>query len=241
MYDFSDKVVIVTGASGNLGGAVARAYLAAGARLVLPDRQENRLTTLFTGLNQSSDPKTKDYFVVEHIDLINPSDVDRLISQTLAQFSRIDILAHTAGGYQGGQVPHETSLETWDSMQNLNARMTFLINRAVIPTMIANGSGTIVNVASGSALSAGSRDIAYSASKSEVLRITESMAKAYKGSGISVNAVLPGTIDTPQNREAMPKADFSKWVQPEAIANVILFLTSETGRVINGALIPVNG
>jgi NAD(P)-dependent dehydrogenase (short-subunit alcohol dehydrogenase family) len=126
-------------------------------------------------------------------------------------------------------------------MHNLNARMTFLINRAVVPAMIEAGSDAIVNVASGSALSASCRDVAYCASKSEVLRITESMAKAYKRSGISVNAVLPGTIDTPQNREAIPKADFSKWVQPNAIAEVILFLTSDAGRVINGALIPLNG
>jgi len=236
MFDFSEKVVIVTGASGNLGGSVVQSYAVTGAILVLPDRSEGRLGRIFPDLKHSGE-----HYLLDRLDIANPDDVDSLIKNTLTRFGKIDILVHTVGGYQAGELPHNTDLSTWDSMHYLNARTTFIINRAVVRSMLDQKNGSIVNIGSLSSLTAGSKDIAYSASKSDVARITESMAKAYKGSGISVNAILPGTIDTPENREAMPNAEYSKWVKPEAIAEVILFLTSAPGKIINGALIPVTG
>ncbi len=126
-------------------------------------------------------------------------------------------------------------------MLNLNARTAFVVSRAVIPSMLERGRGKIINLAASSALKGGANSAAYSASKSAVARLTESMAEEYKRLGINVNAVLPGTIDTPHNRQAMPQADTSRWVQPRELARVILFLASEDASPIHGALIPVYG
>jgi NAD(P)-dependent dehydrogenase (short-subunit alcohol dehydrogenase family) len=236
MFDFSDQVVLVTGGGGNLGGAVVQAFHAAGAHLVVPDRQPDRLASLFPGLAD-----TKDHYLVGPVDLTQPEDMARLVDATLGRFGQIDVLVNTVGGYQAGTPPHETSLETWDFMLDLNARTAFIASRAVIPAMLERGRGKIVNTAARSALAGGANEVAYSASKSAVARLTESLAAAYKKNGINVNAILPGTIDTPQNREAMPNADHSRWVKPEAIAQVVLFLSSQAAGPIHGALIPVYG
>jgi NAD(P)-dependent dehydrogenase (short-subunit alcohol dehydrogenase family) len=236
MFDFTDQVVIVTGASGNLGGAVTEAFLAAGARLALPDRSTDRLPKLFPDLVGSDR-----HYLATGIDVTNPADAKVLVQGTVRRLSRIDVLAHTVGGYRAGAPPHETSLETWDAMLNLNGRATFVINQAVVPAMLARGRGKIINVAARSALASRANEVAYSVSKSAVARITEGMAAAYKARGINVNAILPGTIDTPQNREAMPDADHSRWVKPEALAQIFLFLASEAASPINGALIPAYG
>jgi NAD(P)-dependent dehydrogenase (short-subunit alcohol dehydrogenase family) len=126
-------------------------------------------------------------------------------------------------------------------MLNLNARTVFIASSAVIPAMLAQGRGKIISVSSRAALKGGGKSAAYSVSKSAVLRLTESMSAELKGSGINVNCVLPGTIDTPQNREAMPKADTSRWVKPEALADVILFLASDAARAVHGVAVPVYG
>jgi NAD(P)-dependent dehydrogenase (short-subunit alcohol dehydrogenase family) len=236
MFDFSDQVVLVTGGSGNLGGAVVQAFHATGAHLVVPDRQPDRLAVLFPGLVD-----TKDHYLAGLVDLTQPEDVARLVDATLERFGEIDVLVNTVGGYRAGAPPHETSLETWDFMLDLNARTAFITSRAVIPAMLRRGRGKIVNTAARSALAGGANEVAYSVSKSAVARLTESLAAAYKKNGINVNAILPGTIDTPQNREAMPNADHSRWVKPEAIAQVILFLASDAASPIHGALIPVYG
>jgi NAD(P)-dependent dehydrogenase (short-subunit alcohol dehydrogenase family) len=236
MTDFTDQIVIVTGATGNLGSATARAFAAAGARLALPDRKRDQLPQLYPELADSDR-----HYLASSVDLTQPADVERFVEETQSRLGRIDILAHTAGGFRMEGPPHETSLETWDFMLDLNARATFIINRAVAPAMLDQGRGKIINTAAGAALTASAALSAYSASKSAVLRITESMAAAYKAQGINVNAVLPGTIDTPENREAMPKADHGKWVAPEAIAQVILFLASDAAAPIHGAAVPVYG
>ncbi|MFC2037937.1 SDR family oxidoreductase, partial [Chloroflexota bacterium] len=134
-----------------------------------------------------------------------------------------------------------TSLQTWDSMLNLNARTVFIVSRAVVPGMLQQGQGKIVNVAARVALKGGRNSGAYGVSKSAVLRLTESMSAELRDRGINVNCVLPGTIDTPQNREDMPKADHSRWVPPEALADVILFLASDAARAVNGAAVPAYG
>jgi NAD(P)-dependent dehydrogenase (short-subunit alcohol dehydrogenase family) len=236
MYDFANQVVVVTGATGNLGGAAAQRFAQAGARLALPDRSPDKLPALFSDLANSGNA-----YLATSVDITNADQVDAFVAETLARFGRIDVLVNTVGGYRAGTPPHETALDTWDFMLNLNARATFVINRAVVPTMLAQGRGKIINTAARSALSSGANEIAYSASKSAVARITESMAAAYKANGINVNAVLPGTIDTPQNRQAMPNANHDRWVTPEAIAEVVLFLASDAAVPIHGALIPVYG
>jgi NAD(P)-dependent dehydrogenase (short-subunit alcohol dehydrogenase family) len=136
---------------------------------------------------------------------------------------------------------YSMSLEDWDRMLTLNARTVFLISRAVVPPMLERGNGKIVHVASRAALHGSANSGPYSASKSAVVRLTESLAAEVKKKGINVNCVMPGTIDTPQNRESMPSASRDRWVQPEAIADVILFLASDAARAIHGVALPVYG
>lgn len=236
MFDFTDRVVIVTGAAGNLGAAVARAFQACGARLVLVDRSPDRLSPLFPDLAASTD-----HILATSIDLADESAVGAMVQETLARFGRIDVLINAAGGYRAGTPVHEMPLETWDFMFSLNAQTVLIASSAVVPTMLQQGAGSIINVSSRAALHGGKRAAAYSASKAAVARLTESMSAELKEAGINVNCILPGTIDTPQNREAMPKADTSRWVAPEALADVILFLASDAARAIHGASIPVYG
>jgi NAD(P)-dependent dehydrogenase (short-subunit alcohol dehydrogenase family) len=236
MFDFSDRVVIVTGAAGNLGSAVARAFQMAGAKLVLVDRAADRLPRLFPELVDSPN-----HFLATSVDLTNADAVETMMNETVKRFGRVDVLVNTAGGFRAGTPVHETPFETWDFMLNLNARTVFIASRAVIPHMQRQGSGKIVNVASRAALQGGAKMAAYSVSKSAVIRLTESMAAELKKDGINVNCILPSTIDTPQNRQAMPDANYSRWVKPEAIADVILFLASAAARAIQGAAIPVYG
>ena len=236
MFDFSDRVVIVTGAAGNLGNAVARAFQAAGAQLVLVDRAADRLPRLFPDLVDSPH-----HFLATSVDLTNADAVEATVDETVKRFRRVDVLVNTAGGYRAGTPVHETPFETWDFMLNLNARTVLIASRAVIPHMLRQGRGSIVNVAARAALKGDAKMAAYSVSKSAVVRLTESMAAELKNDGINVNCVLPSTIDTPQNRQAMPKANYSRWVEPEAIADVILFLASDAARAVQGAAIPVYG
>jgi len=236
MFDFSDRVVMVTGAAGNLGRAVAQAFQAAGAKLVLVDRAADRLQRLFPDLVDSPN-----YFLATSVDMTDADAVEAMVDEAVKRFGRIDVLANTVGGFRAGTPVHETPLETWDFLLNLNARTVFTASRAIIPHMLRQGSGKIVNVAARAALKGGAKMAAYSLSKSGVVRLTESMAAELKKDGINVNCVLPGTIDTPQNRKAMPKADHSRWVKPKAIANVILFLASDAARAVQGAAIPVYG
>jgi NAD(P)-dependent dehydrogenase (short-subunit alcohol dehydrogenase family) len=236
MFDFSDRVVVVTGAAGNLGVAVARAFQASGARLVLLDRAADRLPKLFPELADSPA-----HFLATGVDLNDADAVARAVNETINRFGRIDALVNTAGGYKAGTPLHETPPGDWDFLMNLNARSVFTACRAVVPQMLKQGAGRIVNVASRAALGGDANAAVYSASKSAVVRLTESMAAELKGAGLNVNCVLPGLIDTPPNRQAMPGADFSTWVAPDALAEVILFLASDSARAINGAALPVYG
>ncbi len=235
-FDFSDRTVVVTGAAGNLGQAVVRAFQAANATLVLVDRAPDRLPRVFPDLVSLST-----CLFVPSVDLTDPEAAERMARQAAERFGRIDVLVNTVGGFRAGTMVHETSPETWDFMFQLNARTTFIASRAVIPYMLRQGYGKIINVAARAALTGTARMAAYSVAKSAVMRLTESMAAELKLDNINVNCVLPGTIDTPQNREAMPNADHSRWVKPEAIADVILFLASEGAQAIHGAAIPVYG
>ncbi|MCL7453926.1 MAG: SDR family NAD(P)-dependent oxidoreductase [Anaerolineae bacterium] len=236
MSDFSNRVVIVAGASGNLGQATARAFHSAGANLVLLDRAPDRLPQLFSELAGSPD-----HLLLGSVDAANAESVEGAVQSALERFGRIDVLANAVGGYRAGQPVHETSLDTWDFMLNLNARTAFVLSRAVVPHMLAQGSGKIVHVAARAALAGSAKAAAYSASKAATVRLMESLAAELRQANINVNCVLPGTIDTPQNRESMPKADHSRWVPPEAIADVILFLASDAAWAVNGAAVPVYG
>ncbi|MGH8678667.1 MAG: SDR family NAD(P)-dependent oxidoreductase [Burkholderiales bacterium] len=233
MSNLSDKVAVITGAAGNLGTAVANTFAAAGARTVLVDRVQAQLAQAFAA--------NEDRLLLGGVDLTAEESVRAMAATTLEKFGRIDVLAHTVGGFRGGKTVHEEDLSTWDAMMAINLRTTLLACRAVIPTMLKQGGGSIVVVSAGAALKSPAGLAAYSASKAGVLKLTESLAAEVKASGVRVNAVLPGTIDTPQNRQSMPDADFSKWVKPELIANVIAFLAADASQAVNGVALPVFG
>jgi NAD(P)-dependent dehydrogenase (short-subunit alcohol dehydrogenase family) len=234
MYAFKDRVVIITGAAGNLGAAAARAFLEAGASLALLDRFPERLGELIPGLEDSPW-----HGLVGPVNLMDEAAVQEAVEGIHARFGRIDVLVNAVGGYRGGKAFHETESATWDFLLDLNLRTVRNACRAVIPHMLEGESGKIVNVSAKSALQVAKNNAAYSASKSAVLRLTESLSAEYKLKGINANCVMPFTIDTPQNRAAMPKADLSRWTTPEAIADVILFLASDSARAVHGAAIPV--
>jgi NAD(P)-dependent dehydrogenase (short-subunit alcohol dehydrogenase family) len=232
----SGKVVIVTGSVGNLGQSTARSLHEVAAKTVLVDRSDDRLRENYPDLIDSPD-----HLLAGNTDLTNPDSLARLVQSACDRFGQIDALVNTVGGWRGGKPVQETDLADWDFLFGVNLRTTLLCCRAVIPQMLRQGHGKIVNVASRDGLLGGAGYSAYSASKSAVLRLTESMAAELKNSNINVNCIMPGTIDTPQNRKAIPNADFSKWVEPEAIASVILFLISDAARAINGTAVPVYG
>jgi NAD(P)-dependent dehydrogenase (short-subunit alcohol dehydrogenase family) len=236
MFDFQDRVAIVTGAAGNLGHAVSQAYLAAGAQVVLVDRKPDRLPGMYPSLVDSSA-----HMLATSVDQTEQAAVQGMVDRVLEQYGRIDVLVNPVGGYRGGTPAHETSLQEWEYMLELNARTALVISQTVIPVMLTQRYGKVVHVGSRAALQGSARAAAYSAAKSAVVRLTESLSGEVKRQGINVNCVLPGTIDTPENREAMPKADHSRWVAPAALADVILFLTSDAARAVHGAAIPVYG
>lgn len=236
MFDFSNRVVMITGASGNLGSALGRAYQEAGARLALVDRRQDLLHEQFPEWVDSPD-----CYMSGSTDLTKLEDVANVVKTIMAHFGRLDMLVNTVGGFRAGIPLHETSVDTWDFMINLNARTAFLTSQCVIPQMIRQGSGKIIHLAARPGLEGRANMAAYSASKAAVIRLTESISAEVKEHGINVNCILPGTLDTPQNRQSMPEADYNQWVAPASLANIIMFLTSEAARDIHGAAIPVYG
>ncbi|NPV86991.1 MAG: SDR family oxidoreductase [Anaerolineae bacterium] len=229
-------ITLITGAGGNLGQASARVFAAAGARLALVEHSLGRLEALFPQWVHNGV-----HLLLGGVDVGDPPQMQAALERILAHFGRVDVLINTVGGYAAGKPLHEMPLEQWDTMMNLNARTLIVACQAVIPVMLRQKFGRIINISSGAALAGSKNAAAYSAAKSAVIRLTESMAAELKGSGINVNCILPGTIDTPQNRQAMPDADFTRWVQPESLAEVILFLASPAARDITGAALPVPG
>lgn len=230
------RSVIITGASGNLGSAVAQAFLTAGANLVLVDRAPDRLRQAYPELAESSD-----HLLQGGVDLGDEAAIAKLVADAEARFGRVDALVHTVGTWRGGKPVQEAPLEDWEFLHATNVRTTLLAARAVLPAMLRQERGKIIAIAARSGLAADANNAAYSASKAAVLRLMESLSAEVKTHGINVNTVLPSTIDTPQNRSAMPKADFSRWVEPAALADVIVFLASDAARAIHGAAIPVYG
>lgn len=235
-FDFTHKIVFVTGAAGNLGAAAAAAFAAAGAHLILADRATDRLPARFPDL--AADPR---HLLLPGFDVGDPDSIAAGVAAAMARFGRIDVLANSVGGYRAGSPVHETAPADWDLMMNLNARTAFLLSRAVVPGMIAQRWGKIIHVASRAALAGGANAAAYSAAKAALLRLVESLAAETKAHGVNVNCILPGTIDTPENRRAMPTADTGRWVAPADLANIFLFLASDGAAAIHGAAIPAYG
>ena len=220
------RTVMLTGAAGNLGSAVAAAF--ADANLVLLDLKRGSL--------QESE---RQMFIAA--DLLDPKSVQAAVDQALARFRSIDVLCNIAGGFRMGSPVHDTTDKDWDFMFNVNARTVLNMSRAVVPAMLKAGGGKIVNIGAFAAQKGAAQMGAYVAAKSAVIRLTETMAAELREKNINVNCVLPTIIDTPENRKAMPDADPKRWVAPEDLAQVIVFLASDAARAIHGAALPVTG
>jgi len=235
MLSLAGKVAVVTGAAGNLGRAVAHAFAAHGAGVALVDRDAAVLAAVQSELPAGSAS------AIFAADLLKPDAVAELAGWIVEHFGRVDILANIAGGFTMGPPLHETSDHVWDFMLDINARSVFHSCRALVPALLQQPGGRIINVSARAAIEGKAHMIPYCASKAAVITLTEGLAAELKDAGVNVNCVLPGTLDTPQNRAAMPDQDFSRWVPLAALADVILFLASDASRCVTGAAIPVYG
>ena len=230
---FANKTVIITGAAGNLGKAVANAFAAQGANLVLADVTQEALAKAFGAEHEHQ--------VFAPVNLLQQDGAAAMAQTALARFKRIDVLCNIAGGFRMGEAVHETSDENWNFLFDINTRTLLNAVRAVVPHMAAAGGGKIVNVGAFAAQKGVAQMGAYTAAKGTVIRMTEAMAAELREKNINVNCVLPTIIDTPDNRAAMPKADPAKWVAPADLANVMVFLASDAARAVHGAAVPVTG
>ncbi len=234
MFDFSDKVIVVSGAAGNLGRAVVNAFIEAGGIVCALDHRQGRLAAV-KNANQEK------LLLFEGADITDREGMIRLAEKIKAEAGRVDVVVNTVGGFISGERVDELSPETWQKMMNVNVHSLLNIAAAFIPEMIASGRGKVITIGSRSAITGSAKTGAYAAAKASVLRLTESMAEELKSYNIQVNCVLPGTIDTPENRKAMPNTERSEWVTPDQVAGVIRFLASPAADGINGAAVPVCG
>ena len=223
------RIVLVTGANGGLGTQLTRAFLDVGATVIGTSR--NIQKSDFASANFTALPA----------DLSSLSAGKQLIETISSRFARLDVLAHTVGGFAGGQAVADTEDATFRDMFDVNVHSFLNILRASIPILRRSGNGRIVAVGSRAALEPGAGVGAYSASKAAMVSLVKTVAAENRDTGLTANAILPGTIDTPANRKAMPHADFSKWVPPAHIASLAIWLASDAARDVNGAAIPIYG
>jgi NAD(P)-dependent dehydrogenase (short-subunit alcohol dehydrogenase family) len=228
-YALRDRVALITGAKGALGAKIAEAFAAAGARVVGVARSEAPQTASGAGIT---------YAVA---DVSDEAAVESLIASVVREHGTLDIVVNTVGGFAAGKPVTDLSLDTWVGMLSLNARTTFLVSKHAGRVMAERRTGRIINVASRSAYSGRKNAAAYAVSKRAVITLTEVQSEELRGSGVTVNAIVPSIIDTPANRASMPSTDTSRWPAPEQLARVVLFLASDDAALISGAAIPVYG
>jgi NAD(P)-dependent dehydrogenase (short-subunit alcohol dehydrogenase family) len=232
-YDFTNKIVLVTGGTGALGRAVSGAFIACDAKVVssyVIDREIEELKK-----------ESRSALELIKADVTKEEEVEKLVSSIISKYGRIHVLVNVVGGYLGGKSVSELDEKEWDLMMTMNLKSAFLISKHVIPQMVSAKYGKIMHVSSRTGLKSSGYDSAYAASKSGLIRLVESLSEEVKESNINVNCIMPSTIDTEANRRTMPTADPSKWVKPQDLANVVLFLCSDEANVITGAAIPTYG
>ena len=236
MLDLSSHAAVITGATGNLGAAVVRAYLTRGTHVAAVVRDAAKGASLRAALSDVAGDDAEGRLLVIEADPADATAMDALVERVLRSWGRIDILNNLAGTFRGGPAL-DTGLmrDLWDS----NVLTAVTAGAACLRPMRARGYGRVVSVSALGALKGGRNSAAYAMSKSALVRWTESLAAEVKDEGITVNAVLPTTIDHPVNRTRMPKADPKLWPSPEEVANVILFLSSREASGVNGAAIPI--
>jgi NAD(P)-dependent dehydrogenase (short-subunit alcohol dehydrogenase family) len=227
------KVIVVTGAFGALGKVVVERAAGRGARVAAVD---------YVSTPQAADGP--DRLEIGGVDLSDPAQAGKAIAAAATHFGGLDGLINVAGGFAFEAIADGDSQalpnQNWEKMHRLNLLTALNASRSAIPHLLKSGAGRIVNIGALGALHADAGMGPYAASKAGVHRLTEALAAELKGK-VTVNAVLPSTIDTPANRASMPDADFRKWVTAEELASVILFLASDEASAVTGALLPVSG
>jgi NAD(P)-dependent dehydrogenase (short-subunit alcohol dehydrogenase family) len=234
--NFSGKIVLVAGGTGGLGNAVSRAFLEEDAKVVVTYRKEEEFAALKLAVGARAGALEGAV-----VDVTDERATSEFVGGVLSRHGRVDALVNTVGGYAGGVKLWELETKVFDAMLSLNLRSGYALARAVLPAMLKEKNGSIVNVAAKAAFDHGAGAAAYAASKAAAVAMMDSLAADLKGMGVRVNSVLPSIIDTAVNRQAMPDADFASWPKPEEIARVILFLCSDHAAVIQGAAVPVYG
>lgn len=236
--ELNGKVIIVTGAAGGVGRGVVKALAKAGACLALVDRSADHLADLIQMLLGGDTECYKGFPTT----LNDETDVERLVNHVVDHFTQINGLVHIVGGYEAGTPVHESSVDVFDRMMSLNARLVYLICGRVARQMVETGTPGSLSIVLARAGQKGSRNhAAYTASKAAATRIMESMALELREYNIRVNGVSPSTVDTPANRKSMPDADVSKWVTPDQIGDLMVFLQSDQSTAITGANIEISG
>jgi NAD(P)-dependent dehydrogenase (short-subunit alcohol dehydrogenase family) len=234
MRTLEGKIALVTGGTGALGRAVSAAFVAAGARVVATYVAEGEIPAFRAGLPQEG-------YELARVDLRSASEIADLVRRLLAAHGRIDVLVNLAGGFWGGVPLTETPEVELDRLVAMNLKTAFLCAQAVVPTMLRQRTGCIINVAARPALVGGAGLSAYAIAKAGVVALTRVLADELREHGVTVNAVAPSTIDTPANRAAIPEADPSRWVKPEEIAATMVFLASDAAVATSGAIVPIYG
>ena len=224
-----DRVVFITGAKGGLGSLITRRFLETGATVVGASRSISQQD--FPGPN----------FTALAVDFTKAGAVSDAVQFVITQFGRLDVLVHVFGGFVGGQTVAETDDHAWERMRDLNLTSGFYVLRAALPYLRKSGRGRIVAIGSLTAVEPHSELGAYVTFKAAFAMLVRTVALENKDVGLTAHVVLPGTMDTPANREAMPDADFSKWIQPRDVVNLVLSLTAERASQVTGAVIPIGG
>jgi NAD(P)-dependent dehydrogenase (short-subunit alcohol dehydrogenase family) len=231
---FSGQVALVAGGTGALGRAVSLAFLEEGATVVVTYRRQEEFDALRRAAGADGSR-----LAGHSVDVTNEAAVRELVAQVVAKHGRLDVMTNAVGGYAAGRTLWETDASVFQQMLSLNLLSGLALCRAVVPAMLKQGRGAIVNVASRAAYDHAGGAAAYAASKAAAVAMVDSLAADLQGTGVRANSILPSIIDTEANRRAMPNADYSKWPKPRDIAQVILFLCSEGASLIHGAAIPV--
>ncbi len=227
-YDYTNKVVVVMGGTGVLGGAVVKAYQESGAQVVVSDR----VMPEHTGTNQNP------HYI--QVNVLDENSVKTFFETIKGRFGTPNALVNVIGGYKAGDPVSNLAVDDLQGQFDLNLKSAFLITKYAVQTMTEAG-GSIVHISSRAAVDDGKNSFAYSMSKQAVLRLVEATAAEVKKQNITINAIMPSIIDTPANRKSMPDANTEHWPKPEQIAKVLLFLTSPDAELISGAAIPVYG